>query len=99
MTLIERLEAATGADRELDCAIELLLEHGRYDCPAGNWPTDAPRYTASLDAATSLVPPTVDPLDILQEALETARAAQDGVDFLPLHICIAALKARSCPMT
>lgn len=47
---------ATGADRAIDVAIELALEGSGYDYPADNWVKDAARYTASLDAAMSLVP-------------------------------------------
>lgn len=56
MTLLELAEAcerADGADRELDAAISAIIEpyedsfYHRYE---------SPRYTASLDAAMSLVP-------------------------------------------
>ena len=51
LALAERVEAATGADRELDAAILAAC----WDCRGK--PTDlGPRYTASLDAAMSLVP-------------------------------------------
>jgi len=69
--LIERVEQATGADRELDGAIEKMLTpdlaarpwrylgHGRWNDdsePNGANLVAAPRYTSSLDAAASLVP-------------------------------------------
>lgn len=51
LALASRVEAATGADRELDAAILAAC----WDCRGK--PTDlGPRYTASLDAAMSLVP-------------------------------------------
>lgn len=52
-----------------------------------------PRYTASIDAAMTLADAADDPLDILEEALATAREERDGIYFLPLHICAAALKS------
>ena len=52
--LIARLEAATGPDRELDAAIAVQVGinpdyqgDGRYGCP---------KFSASLDAALTLVP-------------------------------------------
>lgn len=56
LALAERVEAATWADRELDAAID-----GRYGYSAGNIKCEhgflmSYRYTASLDAAMSLVP-------------------------------------------
>jgi len=69
--LIERVEQATGADRELDGAIEKMLTpdlaarpwrylgHGRWNDdsePNGANLVAAPRYTSSLDAAASLYP-------------------------------------------
>lgn len=55
-SLIARCEAAEGPDRELDLAIELHLEGAGYAYPADNWQKDVSAYTASLDAAMSLVP-------------------------------------------
>ena len=52
-------------------------------------------YTASIDAAMTLVPVDDDPIDILETAIDTARAEQDGVFYLPLHIVAAALRARA----
>lgn len=45
--LIARLEKATGEDRELDCLIE-----GIHPTASG----DTPHYSASIDAALTLVP-------------------------------------------
>lgn len=46
--LIARLEKATGPDRDLDHAIDTAL--------LGEWTYYAPEYTASIDAALTLVP-------------------------------------------
>lgn len=54
-----------------------------------------PTYTASIDAALTLVDAETDPLDILEGTLASCRDERDGVHFLPLHICIAALRARN----
>lgn len=60
LALAERVEAATGPDRELDAVIQRALgsgstEHWFADF-LGNWVTDdhAPAYTASIDAAMTL---------------------------------------------
>jgi hypothetical protein len=49
-TLADRVEAATGPDREIDDEIRTAMA---YTYETG---TLAPRYTASLDAAMTLVP-------------------------------------------
>ena len=49
--LIERLEKATGPDREIDTAIEELFDPSFRDSTL----RQATRYTASLDAAVALV--------------------------------------------
>ena len=65
--IIERLEKATGPDRWLDADIHRTVTPGMADtitdfskgwCIGGNHvtPVKAPAYTASLDAALSLVP-------------------------------------------
>lgn len=120
--LIERLERATGASRELDAEIFIAVtpgvaEAGRIDRSGGCvgwWPKDgpyqsaqdSPRYTASLDAALTLVP------EGAQWSLEADTAwvrvlkAGDVGEFqggfnqrdgkcTALAICIASLKARS----
>ena len=63
LALAERVEAATGADRELDALVTYArhsAEMSKLGTPADYLRTDAatkcPRYTASLDAAMSLVP-------------------------------------------
>ncbi len=52
--LAVRCEASTGADRELDRAIELALP--AYE-DAKHLAFGVPMYSGSLDAATSLIPP------------------------------------------
>lgn len=70
--LIERLSAATGPDRELDCEIALLVgfrkwidqdgDHRGYEYDGGSVVhqgsevTIIPHYTGSLDSALTLVP-------------------------------------------
>src|SRR5690606_489525 len=65
MTLIERIEAATRPDRELDA--EIAVAKGWRKLPEANWFTppnltvlhhksDLPDFTASIDAALTLVP-------------------------------------------
>ena len=72
--LVERIEAATGLDRELDAAIAAALRIGTEHDWARNYPKwegrsdgrvhlekhgpsfAAPTYTASIDAAMTLVP-------------------------------------------
>lgn len=51
MGLAERCEQAAGPDRELDRESCLAARNGRWISP-----TAVPAYTASLDAAMSLVP-------------------------------------------
>lgn len=102
--LIERLEKATGPDRALDLAIGEAVGAANHSGPASHRPFRdwAKHYTASIDAAMTLVP--------------EACAWQCGceIDFTPtarvwghdthvdefgatpvLALCIAALKARS----
>lgn len=71
-SLIARVEAAEGPDRELDAAVAVAAKQVPYDFePAGNglasWRAmydnrwwDAPAYTASIDAAMTLVPEGVE---------------------------------------
>jgi hypothetical protein len=59
--LIKRLEAATGPDRELDCRLWCaLVDHSDFDLfrrvVPGFYQWRAAHYTASIDAALSLVP-------------------------------------------
>lgn len=89
--LIARLEAAEGPQFVLDVEIwktchpaDWKWQHGRFNPPA---------YTASIDAALTLADAETDPLDILEAALASCREERDGVFYLPLHICIAALRA------
>jgi hypothetical protein len=49
--LAETVEAATGPDRELDREICLAIRNGRWISPSA-----VPSYTASIDAAMTLVP-------------------------------------------
>jgi hypothetical protein len=53
--LAERVEKATGPDRELDMAICLALDTGRRVTGDGRW-LGPDEFTESLDAARELVP-------------------------------------------
>ncbi|WP_397586994.1 hypothetical protein [Sphingobium fuliginis] len=70
-------------------------EPGKRKLFASNRGNHAKQWTGSLDAAMTLAGAADDPLDILEEALASAREERDGIYFLPLHICAAALKARA----
>lgn len=112
-SLIARLEAATGPDRELD--LDLW-----WACKANN-PTgapmdadykalnlamnDAPRYTASIDAAQTLVPEGMKwSVGSWSDNFATVGKDSLGKDAVniciepapspPIALCIAALKAR-----
>lgn len=98
--LIARLEAATGPDRELDAALHEALGlpfvmeyYTEYATEQTRNLSYVPRYSASIDAALTLADAETDPLDILEAALASCREERDGVFYLPLHICIAALRA------
>ena len=59
LDLAERIEAATGADRDIDLAIARLLGVTilkRNNEDTANYETTYWEYTASLDAAMTLVP-------------------------------------------
>src|SRR5690348_8789107 len=61
LALAERCEKAAGPDRDLDEAIALifgwrLVAKGWVRDPGGNSKDELPRFTASLDAAMTLVP-------------------------------------------
>jgi len=59
LELAARCEAATGADRELDAAVRLLLQHNIkvvIDWMPGYTPPSTLAYTGSLDAAMTLRP-------------------------------------------
>lgn len=100
LELIERLEKATGPDREFDEAIARLA--GWYIDGGGY--TSAPRFTASIDAALTLVP----------KGFNWSLGSMGGKGFkadlhhiergfgpvcigvtAPIAICIAAIKARA----
>jgi hypothetical protein len=103
MDLIERLSAATGKDPELDTLIHEAI-HG----PLGKLERPQ-RYTASLDAAMTLVPdgwwceahirPDAPGVVLWQfplpcQRVPAERPYQIAGRTAPLALCIAALKAR-----
>ena len=112
--LIARLEAATGASRELDAAIAEAVGYiVRYDKadPRGTTPyyqpvpdyswRPVPTYTASIDAALTLVPEGWDYTIYSRGEVSVHRSKSGTRTFYDaeaatpaLAICIAALKAR-----
>lgn len=108
--LIGQLENATGPDRELDIAIAACVGWmPREQDKRGPFETcTAPAYTASMDAAMTLVPVYTDedgehPYDYIIEHTNggltiAARVGQQSDpsfgDTVFLALCIAALKAR-----
>jgi hypothetical protein len=102
--LIARVEAATGADRELDDMIAIAVGIPATiklgDEMLGNvrWaPVRSKPYTASLDAAVSLVPSgCLWTLDCLSNATALYRDAryQANAATPALALCAAALRAR-----
>lgn len=76
LALAERVEALTGPDREVDAEIEAAR-----GWPDVQWTGEAPRYTASLDAAASLVPAgwTLDTLHEWDAAHLRARGPWQGM--------------------
>ena len=107
--LIARLEAATGPCRELDAAIAEAIGHTvKYDkdhprdttpyyqpVPDYSW-QPVPTYSASIDAALTLVPSTMNAtIDTRKPAAATLGGEWVYAPTPALAICIAALKARS----
>jgi hypothetical protein len=68
--LAERCEQATGPDRELDAAILAAVNDGH-----GHVTFETPRYTASLDAAMTLVP---EGAQVLLSSINPEKEAVDG---------------------
>ena len=104
LELAERCEAATGPDRELD--FEIAKTIGRERWYAGGHPQW--HFTASLDAAMSLVDPrALWAIGSMEEGpfCRLCWPQPDGgftggyfegqAETVPLSICVAALKARS----
>ncbi len=95
--LIERLEKATGPDRELDASINLEV-FSQIALP------DAPQYTSSIDAAMTLVPEGMekDFTDLYGVARVSVGINANPGPFYGTHeggslaiaLCIAALKAQ-----
>lgn len=112
LALIERLERATGPDRELDHAIQMVVyrETISQNMAVTYFDTDpdfAKKYTASIDAALTLLGPN--PEYEITTLYGVARVGinlnhgDDGSPFygerldgnVPIALCTAALKARS----
>lgn len=96
--LIERLEKATGPDRQLDAAISEALT-GIPEKIAFEHPNFVPpRYTASIDAALTLVPGSMVSLRF-QRTGQTWGCYLNGRDTNAtapaIALCIAALRART----
>lgn len=108
--LIEKLEKATGPDREIDASIALVagfkeINHRVYRHPDGTYFGAAPYFTKSIDDARRLILPghsfgglaQVSPNDWLMMIFSRidSRARWEGeAPTAELAICIAALKAR-----
>jgi len=95
LNLAERCEKATGPNRSLDNGIRLATNNG---CAFG----DDPSYTASLDAAMTLVPEglamgfKMAPCQRAHAMLATIGEEWDGSGATPaLAICAVALRARA----
>lgn len=106
--LISRLEAATGPDRELDCAIDDWLCASRLSWPIErarelrennerrygmeNGRGDIAKFTSSLDAALTLFAGDIKGIEAIRADLE--RVGTPTRQRLILNLCIAALRAR-----
>jgi hypothetical protein len=96
VTLIGRLEATRGPDRQLDADIEMAAA---YDPKKTGWA--APPFTGSLDAALTLIPDEWENRSVgmypgWSEAilgLPGTREAYGRAKTPALAVCIAALKA------
>jgi len=117
--LIERLTKATGPDRELDADIALAVGEfsEKHGLPGGGWVSKgphhaivgAPSYTASLDAARTLVKDfywlvsegktrDAEPLggaQVFRRDYLVKPVAEAEHELVEIALCIAALKARS----
>ena len=107
--LIERLEKALGPDRELDEAIviEVPVTNGFLQ-PDRHGGFEVLHYTASIDAALTLVP-TAAIWTLEPDAAWVRQLSADDVDEFQGHLsgrggkctaialCIAALRARTSP--
>lgn len=110
LALADRCEAATGADRELDLAVYRTHFDGpdRFGTTArGKVQGIVPRYTASIDAALTLVPYGMrDEIEITtlyqvaRVGINLNHGPDDGPHYgsnecnsIPLAICAAALRA------
>lgn len=104
LELAARVEAAEGADRELDAEIAVAVGWQGVDLAIGStvFPGGylAPAYTASLDAAKALAS---DPayekfggaMGLLREAMNRLHQAGNGIEALPRFWTAAALRARA----
>lgn len=125
-TLVDKLKSAAGPDRVLDALLDIACDRGRPawaqdtgtltedgDCvrlsPSGaGW--HPPRYTASLDAASSLIPDGTfwmiargrtrpdEPLGgaSVMKPDDTINPIGEGeAETVPLAVCIAALEAHA----
>lgn len=105
--LVERIEAATGPDRDFDKSIARTI--GFFNGSRASYDLQLnliPKYTASIDAAMTLVPEGCRPNEILHEAVSRLSRQwslhirfwpqdQPYSQWLARFICAAALRARA----
>ena len=113
-TIIDKLERADGPDRELDCRIWCTLGPVPYDHAIQVVPDHsqwvAPTYTASIDAAMTLVPEGWHTsnyhqgpsggghwwkLGYINDTMQHYVTAESRAATPALALCIAAVRARS----
>jgi hypothetical protein len=95
IALADRCEQAAGPDRELNAAIDdFMLKHGPETDRIRN-PRYVLPYTASLDAAVTLVPEGCGWM-VMRSAAKVGRWPSRGAT-AALALCAAALRARAQP--
>jgi hypothetical protein len=104
IALAERCEKATGPNRELDWAIHVAIHPDKVTVKRSHHYLYDEQYTASLDAAMTLVPEVWEPWDLNKgQRWHFSLKRQGGkypivdghADTWPLAICAAALRARA----
>lgn len=114
LDLAERVEAATGPDRDLDHDIVAHLHQqiDQRDLTARKWARrfwevdedgdmDPIKFTASLDAAMTLAVQGISAADVLRKAIErcTRYGAPTFIEALPRFVTAEWLRAQAAAMT